>query len=220
MKSLYRAASVAAFVVLAGMLIHNLNALYLEPTFLGFEDPSKDYADMAKIENAIGSFSFTSSGNAHMVVGLSLMLIAVAALEVFRESNPAMSRIAFVAAVVSGIGFLLTGISDIPGTAYAGLLRAENPDYNVTIILITTMIRGVTNMLAITMLGILAGSVSWCALKSGKFSKWGAYYGLILLIPGIGGLLNPILGFMYLSLVPIWAIWLGLQFRAQAAEAG
>jgi hypothetical protein len=55
MKQLRQAASIAAFIIVAGLLIHNLNGLYLEPYTLGFEDKGKDYADMAKIENAIWS---------------------------------------------------------------------------------------------------------------------------------------------------------------------
>ena len=61
MNQLKKAASIAAFLIVAGMLIHNLNALYLEPYTLGFVDKAKDYADMAKIENALWSFSFTST---------------------------------------------------------------------------------------------------------------------------------------------------------------
>jgi len=44
------------------------------------------------------------------------------------------------------------------------------------------------------------------------FSKWGAYYGFLLLWPGIGGLINPIAGFTYLAIVLPWLVWLGMQF--------
>ena len=80
----------------------------------------------------------------------------------------------------------------------------------------TTMIRGVANMLAITGLGLFAAFVGQAALLSGVFSKWGAYWGFLLLWPAIGGLINPIAGFTYLGIVPVWLIWLGLQFRALA----
>ena len=92
MKSLYKAASAAAFIVLFGMLIHNMNAMWLEPTYLGFIDKAKDYGDMSKIQNAFESCgldalqlcSFTYSGFAHMVNGL---MLAVAGREAFRSSN-------------------------------------------------------------------------------------------------------------------------------------
>ena len=86
-SALNRAASVAAWIVLAAMLIHNLNALYLEPTYLGFVDKAKDYADMAKIENALWSFSFTSSGTAHIFCGFALMLIGLASFNRFRAAH-------------------------------------------------------------------------------------------------------------------------------------
>lgn len=222
MNSLYRAAAYAAFIVLTGMLIHATNAFYLEPTFLGFEDAAKDYSDMAKIQNAIESCSFDAlhlcsfkySGFAHMINGLLMMLLGVAASQLFAQSNPIVSRFIFVAGLVSGIGFLATGVSDIPGTIYASLLRENNPEFNTTILLISTMIRGIANMVAITGLGLYAAFVGYAALKSDQFSKWGAYYGFLLLWPGLGGLVNPIAGFTYIGIVVPWLIWLGRQFGA------
>jgi hypothetical protein len=226
MSSLYRAAAFSAFIVLLGMLIHNLNAGYLEPTYLGFVDKAKDYGDMAKIQNAIEACSldalhlcsFKYSGFAHMVNGMLLMLIAVAVRSAFAESNPVASQLAFVAGLFAGWGFLTTGVSDIPGTVYASLLRGLNPEHNDTILLMTTMIRGIANMIAITGLGWFAAFTSYAALKSGLFSKWGAYYGYVLLLPGLGGLISPIFGFMYIALVIPWLIWLGLQFNKLAGK--
>jgi|GEM_PF-3364376 len=221
LRSLCKAASIASFVILLGMLIHNLNAGYLEPTYLGFVDKARDYGDMSKIQNAIEACSLESlhlcsfkySGFAHMINGLLMMLLGVAVLNVFRFSSPIIAQLAFVAAFLSGIGFLTTGVSDIPGTVYASLLRGLNPDHNDALLLMTTMIRGVANMIAITGLGFFAAFTGRAALTSGLFSKWGARYGFVLLLPGIGGLISPIFGFMYIALVVPWLIWLGLQFR-------
>ena len=77
----------------------------------------------------------------------------------------------------------------------------------------TTMIRGIANMIAITGLGFFAAFTGRAALTSGLFSKWGARYGFVLLLPGLGGLISPIFGFMYIALVVPWLVWLGLQFR-------
>ena len=221
LRSLCKAASIASFVILLGMLIHNLNAGYLEPTYLGFVDKAKDYGDMSKIQNAIEACSldalylcsFKFSGFAHMINGLLMMLLGVAVLNVFRFSSPIIAQLAFVAAFLSGIGFLTTGVSDIPGTVYASLLRGLNPDYNDALLLMTTMIRGIANMIAITGLGFFAAFTGRAALTSGLFSKWGARYGFVLLLPGLGGLISPIFGFMYIALVVPWLVWLGLQFR-------
>jgi hypothetical protein len=220
LRSLCRAASIAAFIVFIGMAIHLLNASYLEPTFLGFVDKAKDYGDMSKIQNAVEACSldalqlcsFKYSGFAHMVNGLMIMLLGLAVFNVFRFSTPITAQLAFMAAFLSGIGFFATGVTDIPGTAYAGLLRELNPDYNTDILLMTTMIRGIVNMIAITGLGLFAAFTGRAALTSGLFSKWGAWWGFILLFPGLGGLINPIAGFGYIALVLPWLVWLGMQF--------
>ena len=224
LRALCRAAAIAAFIIFVGMAIHLLNASYLEPTFLGFVDKAKDYGDMSKIQNAIEACSLDSlqlcsfkySGFAHMINGLLMLFLGVAVMNVFRYSNPLAAQLAFVAALLSGIGFFTTGVSDIPGTAYASLLRDLNPDYNDAILLITTMIRGIANMIAITGLGLFAAFVGRAALSSGVFSRWGAYWGFVLLIPGLGGLVNPIFGFMYIALVLPWLVWLGMQFSKLA----
>jgi hypothetical protein len=220
LRTLYRWASWSAFLILFGMLIHNMNALWLEPTYLGFVDKAKDYGDMAKIQNAVEACtlsdpqlcSFKYSGFAHMFNGLFLFVLAIASLNLLRDKAPVLAQFACLAACLSGLGFLLTGISDIPGTAYASLLRDLNPEQNAELLLITTMIRGVVNILAITGLGLFAALFGYATLKIGMCSKWGARYGFILLVPGFGGLISPIFGFMYLVLVLPWLIWLGLQF--------
>jgi len=220
LRTLYRAASWSAFLILFGMLIHNMNASWLEPTYLGFVDKAKDYGDMAKIQNAVEACSFSElqlcsfkySGFAHMFNGLFFMVLGIASLNLLREKTPLLAQFACAAAFLSGLGFLLTGITDIPGTAYASLLRDLNPEHNTEILLITTMIRGVVNILAITGLGLFAAFFGYATLKSGIFSKWGARYGFVLLLPGLAGLTSPIFGFMYLVFVLPWLIWLGLQF--------
>ena len=171
MRQLQKAATIAAFLIVAGMLIHNLNALYLEPYTLGFENPAKDYANMAKIENAIWSFSFTSSGITHIVVGFSLMILGLFMSEFFKRALPIAAKFVLLSAVLSGLGFLLTGISDIPGTVYAGILRELNPDQNTEILLMTTIFRGMVNILAITGLGWFAGMIVWCGGQTETFSK-------------------------------------------------
>jgi hypothetical protein len=220
LRTLYRAASWAAFLILFGMLIHNMNALWLEPTYLGFVDKAKDYGDMAKIQNAVEACtlsqlqlcSFKYSGFAHMFNGLFLIVLSIASLNLLREKTPVLAQFACAAAFLSGLGFLLTGITDIPGTAYASLLRGINPEHNEAILLMATMIRGVVNILAITGLGLFAAFFGYASLQSGLFSKWGARYGFILLLPGLGGLISPIFGFMYLVFCLPWFFWLGMQF--------
>lgn len=218
MKISIRAASTAAFLIVIGLLIHNLNALYLEPYTLGFENKATDYGDMAKIENAIWSFSFTSSGLSHIVVGISMMFLGLGVADVFRDAHPAAARLIMLSALVSGLGFLLTGISDVPGTVVAGMLRELNPDHNVTILLMSTLIRSVVNIMAVMGLGWFAGQVAWCTLKTGIFPKWFGYYGWLNTLPGVASLVFPPIGFAYIQLFPVWMIALGIFLRRQARE--
>jgi len=211
MKSLQRAASIAAFLIVIAMLIHNLNALYLEPYTLGFADKAKDYGNMAKIENALWSFSFTSSGISHMVVGVSMMILGLFLSEAFKQSLPIASRLIFLTATLSGLGFLLTGISDIPGTVYAGILRDLNPAQNTEILLTTTLLRGMVNVLAIFWLGCFAGMVAWSAKQTESFSRGFRVFGWFNVLPGIMSLYFPPAGFAYIQLLPLWMLWLGLR---------
>ena len=213
MRQLQKAATIAAFLIVAGMLIHNLNALYLEPYTLGFEDKAKDYGDMAKIENAIWSFSFTSSGTTHIIVGFSLMILGLFMSEFYKRALPIAAKLVFLSAVLSGLGFLLTGISDIPGTVYGGILRDLNPDQNTEILLMTTIFRGMVNILAITALGWFAGMIAWCAGKTDTFTKGFRIYGWVIVLPGIMSLIFPPAGFAYIQLLPLWMLWLGLRIR-------
>ena len=213
MRQLQKAATIAAFLIFTGMLIHNLNALYLEPQTLGFEDPSKDYANMAKIENAIWSFSFTSSGTTHIVVGFSLMILGLFMSEFFKRALPIAAKLVFLSAVLSGLGFLLTGISDIPGTVYGGILRELNPDHNTEILLMTTIFRGMVNILAIAGLGWFAGMIAWCAGKTDTFPKGFRIFGWFNVLPGVISLASPVFGFVYIQLLPLWMLWLGLRIR-------
>jgi hypothetical protein len=215
MKNTIKAASVAAFLIALAFLIHNFNASYYEPVVLGFEKPT-DYADMAKIANANWSFAFTSSGIAHIVTGFSMIFLGLGLMAVFRNFSVAASRLIVVSSFISGLGFLLTGISDIPGTYYGDILSQQNPDYSVNILLMKSMFRGSVNTMAIVGLSWFAGQVAWCSWKSGRFNKWFAGFGYVNVLPGLGALVIPFIGFAYLRLAPLWMLWLGFLLWKQA----
>jgi hypothetical protein len=210
MTSLDKAARIAAWLVVVAMLVHSLNALYLEPTYLGFVDKARDYGDMAKIENALWSFSFISSGTAHVVCGFALMILGLGLNHRFRERHEVAATLLLLAAVLSGLGFLMTGISDLPGAMYAQILRGINPAYNTEILLIATMIRSVCNVLAIVGLSWLAGQLAWLTQRTGDFPRWFGWYGWLLVLPGLVSFPFPPAGFIYIQLTVIWAAALGV----------
>jgi len=208
-----KAASTAAWLIVGAMLIHNMNALWLEPTYLGFVDKARDYGDMSKILNAQFSFSFMTSGTAHIVCGFSVLILGLGLYNRFRGRHPLASQMLMLAALLSGIGFLLTGISDIPGAVYAKILREQNPDYAATIMLINTLIRSVVNVLAIVGLSWLAGQLAWLTRQTRDFPRWFVWYGWLMVLPGLVSFPFPPAGFIYLQLTIVWAAALGVFLR-------
>lgn len=213
MPTLDRAASTAAWLIVGCMLIHNMNALWLEPTYLGFVDKAKDYGDMGKIINAQFSFSFISSGTAHVVCGFALLVLGLGLHNRFRGRHPVGAQLLMLAALLSGIGFLVTGISDIPGAVYAKILREQNPDHAETIMLINTLIRSVVNVLAIVGLSWLAGQLAWLTRETREFPRWFVWYGWLMVLPGLFSFPFPPAGFIYLQLTIVWAAALAIFLR-------
>ena len=217
-KPLLRSGAIAALLFLLVMLIHNLNALYLEPTFLGFQNPTSDYADMVKIKNAQGSFSFISSGYGHMVAGLSLLVLSLALAELFKHHAPARGRLILSTAFIAGAGFFLTGIADIPGATFNNIMMAANSSYETSMMLTLSLLRGIFLMAAIVSLGLFAGLTSWCVLSSGLLPKWLGYYGLLLLFPALAATLFPPLGFSYIQIAPVFMLGLALYLGRLARD--
>jgi len=210
MMTLQRAARIAAWLIVGCMLVHNMNALWLEPTYLGFVDKTKDYGDMAKILNAQFSFSFMSSGTAHIVCGFALLVLGLALHNRFRSRLPVASQLLMMAALLAGLGFLLTGINDIPGAVYGRILREQNPELTNVILVASTMIRGTVNVLAVAGLSWLAGQLAWINGRTREFPRWFTGYGWLMVLPGIVSFPFPPAGFMYLLLTIPWAAALGV----------
>ena len=215
--TLDKAASTAAWVIVGCMLVHNMNAWWLEPTYLGFVDKARDYGDMSKILNAQFSFSFITSGTAHVVCGFAVLILGLGLYNRFHARHPVASQMLMVAALLSGLGFLLTGISDIPGAVYASILRKENAEYVDEIMLINTLIRSVVNVLAIVSLSWLAGQLAWLTRQTGEFPRWFVWFGWLMVLPGILSFPFPPAGFIYLQLTIVWAAALGVYLRRSYA---
>ncbi len=216
MNQLNKAAIAAAWLIVGCMLIHNMNALWLEPTYLGFVDKTKDYGDMSKILNAQFSFSFMSSGTAHVVCGFALLVLGLALHNRFRDRQPVASQLLMLAALLGGLGFLLTGISDIPGAVYGSILREQNPDLTNVILVSSTMIRGAVNVLAIVGLSWFAGQLAWINARTREFPRWFTGYGWLMVLPGVVSFPFPPAGFMYLLLTIPWAAALGVYLGRPA----
>jgi len=219
-----RRAGIAALIVFAAFAMHSVNALYIEPTYLGFEDPAKDYANLDKLKNAIGSVPWTLSGFGHLFCGFALVYLALAAREMFREHKLVPARVALVAGIISAVGFLLTGISDLVGGGpfkspfgAVTLLAAQNPDVERAALVAQSLARISYNSLAQVGLGWYAILVSWCGWKTGLLGRglcgFGYFSGFCGIIMGVTFI--P----LYLYTVLVWSLWYGLALLRLPARA-
>ena len=126
MSSSVKPAGFAALVFFSALATHTVNAFYVEPTFLGFALPT-DYADMTKIEAALGNWPWWFSGLAHLASGFVFPIIGLGVYGMFKDERPVAAQVALVAALFAGIGYLTVGINDVPGTRLKLLLMQFSP---------------------------------------------------------------------------------------------
>lgn len=217
MQSLYRNAAAAAAVIFLAFLIHNVNALYVEPTYLGFKNPAVDYANIDKLKNAIGSVPWTLSGLGHLLSGFACVVLALAGRQLFRDYRSVAGRLLLGAGFVAGIGFFLTGIADLAGNGAVKLLAAQNPDLERGAYLAASIARIVYNCMAQVGLGWFAWQLSWCGLKTGMLPKGFCRFGYV---SGFSGLLMGVIFLpVYLQLVLVWSGWLAVLMWRRAGQA-
>lgn len=219
-----RRAGFAALIIFAAFAMHSLNALYIEPRYLGFENPAVDYANLDKLKNAIGSVPWTLSGIGHFLSGFAMVYLALCAREMFREHKLVPARVALVAGVISAVGFLLTGISDLVGGGPFGspfgavtLMAAQNPDVERAAYVAQALARISFNSLAQVGLGWYAVLVSWCGLKTGLFGRGLGWFGYF---SGFCGLVMGVTFVpLYLYTVLVWSLWYGMTLLRLPARA-
>lgn len=211
MQAFNKLAARAAFVIFIAFLMHNLNALVIEPRVLGFTDPAVDYAKIDKLQKAMTSWPWMLSGLGHLLSGFAAMIIGFAVHRQFVDSNPIAARLALGAAIASACGFLLTGISNVGGAYTLELLAAQNPDQVSAIFLAATVMRVSFNSLAIVALGWFALQLSWCGIQSGRLPRSFCYFGYLAALSGL------LMAFayvpIYLVLYLFWSLWMGISFR-------
>lgn len=207
----------AALVICTAFLVHNVNALYVEPNFLGFKDPRVDYADLAKLKNALGSLPWRLSGFGHLLSGFACVVLGLAARQWFRDSKLAAARLLLGAGLVAGVGFLLTAITDQAGSAAVKLLSAQNPALEDAAYLSLSIVRIIFNCLAQVGLGWFAWQLSFCGLKTGILPKAFCWFGYL---SGFTGLLMAVIFIpTYLLTVLIWSGWLAVLMLRRAVSA-
>lgn len=213
--SITRRAGIAALIIFAAFAMHSLNALYIEPNVLGFGNPQVDYANIDKLKNAIGSTPWTLSGLGHLLSGFAMVYLALCAREMFREHKLVAARVALVAGVISSVGFLLTGISDLVGGGLFNspfgavtLMATHNPDVERAAYVAQALARISYNSLAQVGLGWYAVLVSWCGRRTGLLGRGLCGFGYF------SGFCGMLMGLMfvplYLYTVLVWSAWFGM----------
>lgn len=210
-----RSAGIAALLIFLAFLTHAVNALYVEPNILGFRNPATDYAKIDLLKNALGSFYWTLSGIGHLVSGFAMVYLARAAGLLMGEQHGGSAEIARMGGLIGGIGFLLTGISDLVGGGLFGspfgavkLLSAQNPDLEGAAYLSQSLARINYNSLAQVGLGWYAVLLSRGSLRSRTLPRAFGYFGYF---SGVCGLVMGVMFVpLYLYTVLVWSLWLSV----------
>ena len=206
----------AALVICTAFLVHNINALYVEPNFLGFKDPRVDYANLAKLKNALDALPWRLSGFGHLLSGFACVVLGLSARQLFRDSKLAAARLLPGAGFVAGVGFLLTAITGEAGSGAVKLLSAHNPELEDAAYLSLSIVRIIFNCLAQVGLGWFAWQLSYCGLKTGMLPRSFCWFGYL---SGFTGLIMALTFIpIYLQTVLIWSGWLAFLMLRRAAS--
>jgi hypothetical protein len=214
-QRLIRSAGWAAFVIGLAFAMHNLNGAFIEPRYLGFASYA-DYAQLDKLMNASRAVPWLLSGLGHVASGFAMVILGLGVHARYREMRPAAAQIALAAALLSAVGFLLTGISHVIGRQTLFLLSDANPELQRSAYMTATVIRIWVNGLAQTALGWFAVQLSWLGWQTRTLPRAFVVFGLL---SGAAGLAMAVAHVpVYLFTVLIWAWWLGIVWRRKNLE--
>ena len=206
----------AVCVLAAAFLMHNLNAWYIEPNYLGFEDPTTDYSKLPKLQNAMLSWPWKLSGLGHFFTSLAVVALAFVADELFSKAFPRVGKLALGAGLLAGCGFMLIGVTHVGGSQVLTLLSEQNPEFRDNVFLISTITRVSFNSLAIVALGWFIMLFSWCGMQSGRIGKAFGRYGY--LAGAVGFMMAFVYAPAYLPFYLIWAVWAAVAFRNMGSK--
>jgi hypothetical protein len=205
-----RVAAFSAIVIFIAFFMHNLNAWFIEPRYLGFEDPATDYAKVEKLVSAIGSLPWTLSGLGHLLSGFAAAALGLAVNALFATTRPIASRMAMAAGLVSATGFMLTGIVDMVGGKAMAILAGQNPEQLHSVYLAGSLLRVAFNGLAVVGFGWLAIQLSWCGIKSRRLPARYCNFGFLT---GLAGLTMAFVYVpVYLVVFLVYTQWTAITF--------
>jgi hypothetical protein len=218
--TLVRAPGIAALVIFLAFAVHNVNAAYIEPRYLGFATYA-DYADLGKLMNASRAWPWLLSGLGHVASGFAMVVLTMGVHAMYRDGHPAAALIAMGAGLLSAAGFLLLGLSHVIGRQTLLLLADANPGLRESAYMTATVSRILFNALAQVGLGWFAVQLSWCGMRTRTLPAGFGWYGYL---SGAAGLVMAVAYIpFYLFTVLVWALWLGvllLRGRGTYSYAG
>ena len=204
-----RHASIAALVMAVCFTVHAVNGLVVERFFLGFETYT-DYADVDKLRDALGSPAWLTSGFAHLVTGVAVVVLGTNLARIVGGSSNGSRTIAEYlryASLAAGVGFTLLGVADVQGSQTVKLLADQNPELDRTAFLVLSVIVPVVNGLAIVALG-------WVILLFARYARREGtgvpgWFVVLSYVAGASGLLIAIAYvpvYLFLFLAWLWCL--------------
>lgn len=117
----------ASAVIAVCFLVHALNGLLLERLFLDLDD-YRDYADIAKLRDALDSPFWIASGACHLVTAAVVVWFGVSLARLAAEDRPTLAQAVRVVSGVASAGYLLLAVTLLQAARSTSLLAEENPE--------------------------------------------------------------------------------------------
>ena len=208
MKSFQRMGGIAALYEAAAYIVGMIGFLTVVDVS-AVADPVQQVALMA--DNLL--FLYTLHLIVYVVWGIFMVVLALALYERLKTNSPAIVQIATVFGLFWGCVIIVSGMIHNVGMQNVVDLYGKDPAQAGTVWLTIESVLGGFAGSNEAIGGIWVLLLSWAALRTGEFSRFLNYLGLVI---GVAGILSivPLLAeiFIYIFALGqiVWFIWLGI----------
>lgn len=203
-----RIARVAAFAIAAMPLY--LIVPRLIGTALGGKDPTGLPLDAQVAEIVAHPYIYGSFGLLSLIVGPSIMILALALYAHLRAGSPFAARVATTAGVIAGALFLLAGFGPI---STAGFMTEMGPQDQQTAIALYVVGQSITDRQVTTstvLFGAFALIASLLGARAGLLPRALSYVGGLALIVFLVSAVVSEVWLLSVLLMIVWSAWIGV----------
>lgn len=172
------------------------------------DDPASQLAAAIKNPVLFGSFGASS-----VILGASLIVLALALHERLRGAAPFAVRIGTAAGVIGGALFITQGLGPLLGPAQLATIDAQNHEAAVAAFAAFGLVGNLLFTAGSVMFGALALIDSVVGARARLLSRPLSYVGMLLgiawIVSATGVSVGP-LGLVIPVLVLVWSVWLGI----------